>query len=126
MDSRELRIGNLIDYTGNYRFNGVFDNEFARYMFDIRDEWDLIKPIPLTEEWLLKLGFEYEFDDDRFVFDTNIPSGLSMIYFIENGIIFYFNNDIKEWIEIPIIIKYVHQLQNLYFAIKGEELTINP
>jgi hypothetical protein len=35
---------------------------------------------------------------------------------------FYLDGDIPEWMKIKL--EYVHQLQNLYFALTGEEITI--
>jgi hypothetical protein len=70
-----------------------------------------VKPIPLTEEWLLKFGFEYS--------DLNGDSGLwkippFQIYGKYNQFLYDYRLDVN----------YVHQLQNLYFALTGEELTI--
>jgi hypothetical protein len=79
-------------------------------------------PIPLTEEWLLKFGFK-----------TRVTIGHSVQYFI--GI----NPITRDWLfdilwledyKYPFYrnghfeIKHVHQLQNLYFALTNEELTI--
>ena len=92
-------------------------------------EGELIK-IPLTEEWLLKFGFEYcEFpvsDEDGVYRDKTkvnkdyfkhprLPEEIS-IYLPYN----HFNYHIGS-----VTIKHVHQLQNLYFALTGEELKIN-
>ncbi len=84
--------------------------------FDIAD----FEPIPLTEEWLVKLGFEETYKSQhtqRFDLISNTKFGYNKnlktdIYYIR-------------WIgEDFIHIKYVHQLQNLYFALTGEELII--
>jgi hypothetical protein len=68
-----------------------------------------VKPIPLTEEWLVKFGFEYS--------DLNGDSGLwkippFQIYGKYNQFIYDYRLDVN----------YVHQLQNLYFALTYEEL----
>jgi hypothetical protein len=72
-----------------------------------------VEPIPLTEEWLLKFGF--------------IPNPYQDRY--EKGIIkFECDKTLGEtilWIELAPHIKYVHQLQNLYFALTEEELILN-
>lgn len=65
----------------------------------------MIEPIPLTEEWLLKFGFK------PFVKD-----------FTKNGIIIHTRKRGYVLRKSVPIIKYVHQLQNLYFALTGEEL----
>jgi hypothetical protein len=74
---------------------------------------DCVKPIPLTEEWLLKFGFEknsYWFKDDNMLRFGLIDNKLHCsIGNDENG--FLYNR-----------INYVHQLQNLYFALTGQEL----
>lgn len=104
--ANELRIGNLL-------FNdGVVVTIDARSIFDIWDDKGLnnYSPIPLTEEWLMRFGFEEneegywvivgQFYDMRKILKTSLYQG-----------------DLQST-------KYVHQLQNLYFAITGEELTI--
>jgi hypothetical protein len=117
MKASELRIGNFvksidieyvvsqIDVHGNIK--GVEGD--TSFNLDKTTE-----PIPLTSEWLLKFGFkEYKG------------------YYIEKeyGIIsFYFNHldeltcEVYDWTFRNI--KYVHQLQNLYFGLTGEELII--
>ena len=68
-----------------------------------------LEPIPLTEEWLLKFGFE-RLGSGRFDFKT-------FTYYLHDGS--FYNKTSR-----LCTIKYVHQLQNLYFALTGEELTI--
>jgi hypothetical protein len=105
MEANELRIGNWvvnkklheeIQIDGNFPFDNVF----------------MIEPIPLTEEWLLKFDW-FSIDDDRYTFrdiEYYTISNEGSLYFCGS----YTCTDIK----------YVHQLQNLYFALTGEELTI--
>jgi hypothetical protein len=72
--------------------------------------------IPLTEEWLLRFGFEME--------QTMAPSIELMEYYSLDG--FRFMKDIdNKWFLMgynwnAFHFKYVHQLQNLYFALTGE------
>jgi hypothetical protein len=76
------------------------------FMIDILD----FKPIPLTEKWLLKFG--YEKFDKCFSYkghDIVLRKDEADFYFGEYG----------DWSRI---IYYVHQLQNLYFSLCGEEL----
>lgn len=77
---------------------------------------DHLLPIPLTEEWLTKFGFEKLTDRayDRFLkqekeFSMCIEWTVSGSYKLD-----YYLTEIR----------HVHQLQNLYFALTGEELTI--
>ncbi len=86
---------------------GIMDYEF--YSNRMED----IEPIPLTEEWLLKFGFEKTW--------YGVEDALIELQKTEKGYILSINcNEYTEGKEFY----YVHQLQNLYFALTGEELTI--
>jgi hypothetical protein len=82
----------------------------------------MFEPIHLTEEWLLKFGFEKK--------DVEIGYGINdiMVEYELDGYSFTQDNTGK-WYLLHYNwntehFKYVHQLQNLYFALTGEELTI--
>jgi hypothetical protein len=69
------------------------------------------EPIPLTEDWLLKFGFKQ---------DSDLKNSICRY-----GIWFNKNNMEATYLSQKLIkIKYVHQLQNLYFALVGEDLTL--
>jgi hypothetical protein len=113
MKANELRIGNLV-YNPNLKEVRTLD------ILDIRDyaEQRLIKdfePIPLTEEWLVKFRFVKEIDDLYLDLSSSF-----LIWFNDDEFLHYKSNQL----ETICSIKYVHQLQNLYFALTGEELTI--
>lgn len=124
MKQTELRIGNYIRAT-----LAVLDDmdinqpEFTeRTIKDGKDidnaKW--FEPIPLTDEWLLKFGFDnsepesWKKDDFEFftvIVGKKIPNHLNY-----RGIGIwntFLNGEFK-----------VHQLQNLYYALTGTELTI--
>lgn len=121
--ANELRIGNYINYSGNHRdYDGTFNEEFARYLFDVKDEWDMISGIPLTKDWLMKFGFKqitYQTGEKTLCFQADTWN-------VTN----YANEGFKFWIsecdDCPYYkeIKHVHQLQNLYFALTDNELEI--
>lgn len=109
---KELRVGNFICLSRDKSVIKVIPQI-------ISDVGDIIisgfyKPIPITEEWLEKLGFKnhghyytLDFRAGTIAYDGRLnltlgfpPGGVSVI---------------------PEI-KYVHQLQNLYFALAGKEL----
>jgi len=73
---------------------------------------EFCKPIPLTEEWLLKFGYKLYHD---YVWVNDNTDVL--------GRIDKFKDDVARSIYPRLEIKYVHQLQNLYFALTGKELT---
>jgi len=109
MKASELRLGNCVFDA----FGDIFQIDFIGIC-----NVDKLKlqPIPLTEEWLLKFGFE-KIENNWKVLDLyfGIISWERLA-----GTMFCLE---KESIFLPHI-KYVHQLQNLYFALTGEELTI--
>lgn len=70
-------------------------------------EYKDVTPIPLTEEWLLKW-----FGED----------GVGC-YAEENNMVELFLNN-GDYLIPKNRLQYVHQLQNLYFALTGEELTL--
>ncbi len=135
MKANELRIGNLVInkkinkqdkscwVTGfltdnlwvKYRYTDQYLNESenevpASLKYDV-------EPIPLTEEWLIKFGFE------PFVLDYSMSlraEGVTdFVYIKGNKGLRIFNNRV-------VNIEYVHQLQNLYFALTGTELELTP
>ena len=115
MKVNELRIGNFVQLNTNITQVDVIDyNQIIATEFGLI-ELKYIKPIPLTEEWLLKFGF-YK-NDELFTIEWNEFS--FSIFDFDNGK-FAINNSFNY---VDII--YVHQLQNLYFALTGEELIIN-
>jgi hypothetical protein len=111
MKAEELRIGNWYQWyaEGKYYEYQVIQSDFSNDCNFLNFEL-----IPLTKEWLIRFGFEYNYS-----FDLYSKSGFD-IQLLENGIDFYLGEygSYFTWIE------YVHQLQNLYFALTGQELTI--
>lgn len=85
------------------------------------------KPVPLTDEWLVKFGFE-KGGSNRFNYiDLNVDESFYIAVNGEEGVfncIVALDNGEEEISECISHIKHVHQLQNLYFALTGEELEI--
>jgi hypothetical protein len=135
MKVNELRIGNYVFYNSERKefgfVSGVQEfltndgkiaiNRRLDIFYDTKD----IEPIPLNEDWLLKMGFiKDEFTlkfgiglfwcknncDDSYYID--FEKDLGGFYIGANGYGYLRN------------IEYVHELQNLYFALTGEELVI--
>lgn len=117
MKATELRIGNWVHYNS---FDGVV---CSSDLFDIDKGIIKAKPIPLTKEWLERFGFEL--------------LNKSVEYWGKNGFCFTWLKDNIEKSDCLYLfldglsvnkrpeIRYVHQLQNLYFALTGEELNQN-
>ena len=126
MKATELRIGNWINYIGSGDVQLSSKEALCNVFDDLESEYPLSSPIPLTEEWLLKFGFELKDEVNMgFIKQINFPHMKNYLYANSK---FYTTAlwDDKKQIEIFIMnqAKYVHQLQNLYFALTGEELTI--
>ncbi len=107
----ELRIGNFVS-------NG---NPVTVEHYFLQDSFADFDPIPITPEILEKCGFE------NFAFEYIHESGVSLENMRGNDgpgqpdyfyLSFVFKNASVE-------IKHLHQLQNLYFALTGEELKVN-
>jgi len=122
MKANELRIGNYvyhdalkiprlgIDGVDYMQITGEGISCFEQKLMDVI-------PIPLTEEWLLKFGFEtWETEVSLQIYDFWQLYNLKIAIYKGN---FYTDINAKK-----IFIKHVHQLQNLYFALTSEELTI--
>lgn len=133
IQANELRIGNWVIDTLHDDEQIVKIEGISCSDTDIWDqchiEWsgnktvidDFVKAIPLTIEILEKAGFERPrpFSKYRYVHTHNNIFGLNSTE-INNIVEFYYESSLCD-----IIVNSVHQLQNLYFALTGQELTIN-
>jgi hypothetical protein len=128
MKATELRIGNYIDYTTEREI--VTMQTTYEYIRLIHNGNKNFEPIPLTEEWLLKFGFEKS--DNEFYTETFKGDNKSDYYFcirindiLCDLVICERVDEINNYDLIcPKYINSVHQLQNLYFALTNEELTL--
>ena len=127
INAKELRIGNLVkDHLG--RIQTVAEVRHDAYICYLRNgaklkyKLNTTQPIPLTEEWLLKFSFE------RFLQETKFK-----LYFNKNKDSYYASISVSlhsDFCRVNVInqeitkVQYVHQLQNLYFCLCGEELEI--
>jgi len=126
IQSNELRLGNLV-YDSNKREryvsaigvgNTIWFDDKADYSPKYYSDHKNIHPIPLTTEWLEKFGFvntNHGWDKDKFgLFDHNYSNkekGLDLGLNMAEG-------------PLPRI-RFVHELQNLFFCLSGKELEVN-
>jgi len=123
IQSSELRIGNMVKIHGHKGFSKIHTIGIATQCNYVRVNYvdeenndrisngycdELIHGIPLSEEMLLKCGFE-KISNVRFTHSELKGYNLSFgkycyISYVDNGF------------------KYLHQLQNIYFALTGQEL----
>ncbi len=126
MKAEELRIGNWVTWEGEAcKLDGItrdfndspydVEIEFSNGLFN-REPIEDLKPIPLSEEWLIRFGFLLE-DFNWYKNDSDDSFYISF----ESDYGFYVGATTYGYLKA---ILYVHQLQNLYFALTGKELTI--
>ena len=114
----ELRLGNYLqDRNGKLAIVEELSKEGIKAYSGIVTGLPL-SPIPLNEEWLNKFGFEKSFGDYWMESNSGFYFGIS-----SNGELMYL---FDEEMICPANIKYVHQLQNLFFALTGKELELRP
>lgn len=119
MNLNELRIGNYIQYYGDMHgyVLSVADIGSPKIFVTAKGGGYTCthdyEGILLTTEWLEKFGFEKPKNRDCYI-KKRLQVWKQMAYLIEEDTL------IAHW--IPVKLEYVHQLQNLYFALTGEEL----
>lgn len=140
--SRQLRAGNYLHCINGQNgygdsdapIHGVFVGELASQEFlnrpDLSKRWEYIL---LTEAWLERMGFEMQdpqIDDApgdgwrgirlaHHTLQITISTDCHMVNIVDesgNSVLF------RKFLGF----QYVHQLQNLYYALSGEELSIKP
>jgi hypothetical protein len=131
MKANELRIGNLVLTDRNNSIKTIVEVrsfivsvEYIRTDTNCKHQsmvdYERLIPIPITEAWLLKFGFEKDNSENNKTYLSPTVNGNRIkIYFNRFGVAKFTMNMFHQ-----IEIEYVHQLQNLYFALTGEELTI--
>ena len=121
----ELRIGSIIsdifsESTQPFTITKLLQNKCyykpgSNAVYDCK--YENLKPIPLTEEWLLKFGFQI---DETYVSEQN-----PYLDYIKDEVRIsmpYYSFEFGDGAFMEL--KYVHQLQNLYFALTQRELTV--
>ena len=135
MNANELMIGNYVNYQGRWQkihalnMNSVKIGELSFNDYHSNISSSEIKPIPLTEEWLLKFGFIHNKsvneDGELLINNYTLKIDKYSTIVIEDDFSFGIENEIESVIFDNDVLKSVHRLQNLYFALTNKELTIN-
>lgn len=128
---RELRIGNIVFVgQGSTAYNVATLDRATVGLTNERGSFDeyyynSITPIPLTEEWLLKFGFQKQYDE--YVWDYK-GCRIEKIVWGDDEPDWKFRrilgNELPYWKHETPAINFVHQLQNYIFCLCGHELTI--
>lgn len=130
MNAKDLRIGNIV----HYKVEDELDDRKEWNEVDIIDAEDILSiedyeskkqnhpysPIPLTDEWMIRLGGRDRGGYSILTLDVSIYGEETRIVFeLLNGMLTLYANDERVcFYKDPS----VHQFQNLYFALTGEEL----
>lgn len=127
IDVKDLRIGNLIEREDKVCTVEVLFNSRLSVKWQSGDtivtaynaNFEEIDGIPISPEWLMKLGFTYIYKDYQFEHEDN-----ENVVILDNrdGYIFDYDFGGIEWCHCGV--EYVHQLQNYFYLTTGEELTI--
>lgn len=106
----ELRLGNVVALDGK-----PIIIDAATLIAILSGEGERYEPIPLTEEWIS--GAKYNELENEYTFPELSQWALDMVYkeIVFNG----------GYIATSAPVEYVHQLQNFFFIMKGEEMEIH-
>ena len=109
MKVEELRIGNLVFEKGRSPFAIEIEK-----IIDFANGFYKFEPIELTDEWLIKLGFESD--------GIEWWNGIICLGIFKDGLNYLPTEEINY--RVGQEFEYVHQLQNLHYAITGDELNV--
>ncbi len=120
MKATELRIGNWVN--NGEQLDYVIGTSS---MMDLMNEAQVnegltgLKPIPLTEEWLVRFGFEIK----KGAWGTSAEIRIGRVRYVlyQNGNVWSINPTDGYRVDF----KYIHTVQNHYFALTGQELNQN-
>jgi len=145
IQGKEIRIGNYIKDRGGkilrvdfieYVENG-FDTKFGQKMFvegqevhSMTEYSEYADPIELSEEWLEKFGF-VKTDDygDIIYYEPKERGNRSYYVCFDHGAISFGLSVFGTCTSLlydDVNLQYVHQFQNLYYALTGIELSTDP
>jgi len=117
MKANELRIGNMVNLCFEHK-EGWFKARVTEILNDNTINTDTtesdnnhyyFEPIPLSEEILFKVGFELK--------GVVQAIGYFRLIYEDGGKLFFYSHPM-----LKIEVKYLHQLQNLYYLSRGQEL----
>lgn len=112
------RIDNLLEFSNTLYFISAKVGK-TDYQGKVTSENDCFEPIPITDELLLKCGFEKELFSSK-IYKINTD---------DYCVIYYFEGDTldvrtKDGNRVSILCKYLHQLQNAFYLATNKELKI--
>lgn len=134
MKNTELRIGNIINCFGIKMVVGInttitIQEKTSKGNY-VNEKVSLqslnLEPISLTEEWLLKFGFNTDYNKGYIGIDVNnsdfVLTEPKVMHSQQEDYAYQFNTG---YLSRYKKFKYVHELQNFFYAITGEELVLS-
>jgi hypothetical protein len=121
INPKAIREGNLLESTLSPKRNvGVVTAEIRQWIIDNPNQTTWIR-IPLSDEWMGRLGLEREGKDwtDKESYRFKFSNGICKVSEIKSdapGI---------PPLDLVGAVRYVHELQNLYFDLTGKHLNWN-
>ena len=131
MNANELMLGNYVKETATNRIGTILYVDFDKAKVKLEHSTlfcpiQAIEPIPLTEKWLLDLGFnkDYKFGYIGIDFKSgNMTTDFVLTYPLKNGDFqkyFIWEHSSFKYNEL----QYVHELQNLFFILTNNHLQL--
>lgn len=124
INANDLRIGNWVKLLQTDIFIQIgLSNFYEMYDHEQNDDYTYCEhliPIPLSPEILEKCGFKKK---ENISYSSGMPTPF-MVFRIDD---FTFNTHQELWWYNGVLKnqpKYIHQLQNLYFSLTGQELKV--
>jgi hypothetical protein len=119
-----MRVSDLTSEDGTiHNASDICGYVIDRLKFPLPDGWE-IEPIPLTEKWLLRMGFvssgHWQGNPSTYTIKD-----FTLVTESIQGPFYYDTTKTGAWFT-GAKLQYVHQLQNLYFALTGQEIEIQP
>jgi hypothetical protein len=130
IQASELRIGNLVFGPKQKSAGKVVNIERIGFALiehkpgheDLFQDKELFG-IPLTEDWLLRCGATKHIIGDKDIHYMNTDNKPNFIAKPKgNYFVFRIHKNLNSQNTCEIELSFVHELQNIYFLIKGEEL----
>lgn len=132
MEKNQIRIGNIVYDSLNQSYDivvGINNNDTVDFPFELNNDINFVDGIKINSDIIKTLGFTQDNPTEEFYVKTyNDPLDKNYIKMT----MFFTNN---KWTLCVILgedsstgikdIKYVHQIQNAFFMVTGEELDIN-
>jgi hypothetical protein len=119
MKATELRIGNFMGTHNKGEEDKVLIINAQNILTEAKSNkqgYSRYRPIPLTEEWFEKFDFDKTIVEEYPIFQKDF---LTIEYYSDKSIVYFGGIDVAR-----TTIQYVHQLQNLFYSIANEELTL--